>query len=144
MSFRHAQLHSLSQSEREELHHNIGSFFEIRMEILFSYLHGSFLSGEGFRDIDVALYVDPIGPRPVEYSLQMEVLLAEELHFPFDVRLLNKCPPSFAYRVIKEGKRLYVRDDELRAAFEEGILNRYLDFLFYNKRYLREGFGVRA
>ena len=134
--------YSLAESKKVQLREKIKSFLESRRDILFAYLHGTFIHGENFRDVDIALYLDKKDISGLDYELDLEVLLQDRFGYPFDVRLLNGCPVSFAFHVIKEGERVYVRDDDQRTRFEEGVLGRYLDFLFYHKRYLKEGFGV--
>jgi predicted nucleotidyltransferase len=37
----------------------IQAYFKSRPDILFAYLHGSFFSGDRFRDIDIAVYLKP-------------------------------------------------------------------------------------
>ena len=133
----------LSAGEKVQLREKIKTFLESRSEIVFAYLHGTFRARENFRDIDLALYVDRTEISALDYELNLEVLLQDAFHYPFDVRFLNTCPVSFAYQVIKNGERVYVADDNQRARFEESILARYLDFLPYHKQYLSEGYGVR-
>lgn len=133
----------LSAEEKAQLREKIRSFLVSRREILFAYLHGTFCAGENFRDIDLALYIDRTEISALDYELNLEVLLQDTFGYPFDVRLLNNCPASFAYQVIKDGERVYVADDDQRTRFEETILARYLDFLPYHKQYLSEGYGVR-
>jgi predicted nucleotidyltransferase len=132
----------LSLTEKEELRQKIRSLLENRKEILFAYLHGSFRVGKQFKDIDLALYVDVREISALDYELGFEVLLQDTFNYPFDVRLLNNCPTSFAYQVIRGGERIYVADDDRRATFEEGVLARYLDFLPYHKQYLSDGYGI--
>jgi predicted nucleotidyltransferase len=132
----------LSLTEREELRQKIRSLLENRKEILFAYLHGTFRVGKNFRDIDLALYVNVREISALDYELAFEVLLQDTFNYPFDVRLLNNCPTSFAYQVIRDGERIYVADDDQRATFEEGVLSRYLDFLPYHKQYLSDGYGI--
>jgi len=129
--------------ERDGLKEEIRGFFSCRPEIYTVYLHGSFLSNPEFNDIDLAVCVDQSGLGPLDYELNLEVVLQEHFGYPFDVRILNMGPVSFAYRVIKEGDRIYVKDDDKRATFEEEILTRYLDFLYYHKQFMVEGYGIR-
>ena len=49
--------YSLSEGEKVQLREKIKSFLESRREILFAYLHGTFIDGENFRDVDIAVYV---------------------------------------------------------------------------------------
>lgn len=45
--------------DKEVLKARLRELLENRKEIAFAYLFGSFLEGEGFRDVDVALYLSP-------------------------------------------------------------------------------------
>lgn len=137
------QRYFLSEGEKRSLFGKIELFIKSRKEVLFAYLHGSFFDKGYFKDIDVALYVGTKEITVLDYELDLEVLLQDKFGYPFDVRVLNKCPVSFSYRVIKEGKRMCVADDDQRTTFEEDVLSRYLGFLPYYKRYLSEGYGIR-
>ena len=44
-------------------------------EILFAYLHGSFVKKDTFRDIDVAIYLEKMPVSILEYELEMETEL---------------------------------------------------------------------
>ena len=108
-------------------------------EILFAYLHGSFLTNEFFNDIDLALYLRKIPDSLLEYELNMEVILSNAvLGAPVDVRLLNGAPLSFQYNVVKEGIPIVVNDDSERAEFQERTIKYYFDFAPFRKRYLEE------
>ena len=89
-------------------------------EILFAYLHGSFVKKDAFHDIDVAIYLERMPASVLEYELQMETDLMEALRkYTIDVRVLNGAPLSFKYNVIKDGIVLLSKDDDKRADFEE-------------------------
>ena len=114
-------------------------------EILFAYLHGSFVKKDAFRDIDVAIYLERMPASVLEYELQMETDLMKALRkYIIDVRVLNGAPLSFKYNVIKDGIVLLSKDDDKRADFEEKTIVLYLDFLPYRKLYLRETLGVEV
>ena len=114
-------------------------------EILFAYLHGSFVKKDAFHDIDVAIYLERMPASVLEYELQMETDLMEALRkYIIDVRVLNGAPLSFKYNVIKDGIVLLSKDDDKRADFEEKTIVLYLDFLPYRKLYLRETLGVEV
>jgi len=82
-------------------------------EILFAYLHGSFVKKDAFHDIDVAIYLKRMPASVLEYELQMETDLLEALRkYIVDVRVLNGAPLSFKYNVIKDGIVLLSKDDD--------------------------------
>lgn len=112
-------------------------------EILFAYLHGSFLTNEFINDIDLALYLRKIPDSLLEYELNMEVILSNVVvGAPVDVRLLNGAPLSFQYNVVKEGIPIIVHDDNERAEFQERTIKYYFDFAPFRKRYLEEVFRI--
>lgn len=91
--------------------------------ILWAYLHGSFLEPGPYRDIDVAVWVDPRRAAPSDwrrYELDLSVALQSIIPQPVDVRVLNDAPLAFRYHVLK-GEPLLVRDrdglDEVRARY---------------------------
>lgn len=121
----------------------IGNELKKHPEVLFAYLHGSFLKQAVFHDIDVALYLENLPASILEYELKMEteIMAAAGRHI-IDVRVLNTAPLSFRYNVIKDGILLLVKDDDKRAAFQEATISAYLDFLPYHKKYLEETLGI--
>ena len=112
-------------------------------EVLFAFLHGSFLTNEFFNDVDLALYLRKIPDSLLEYELNMEVILSNVMvGSPVDVRLLNGAPLSFQYNVVKEGIPIIVHDDNERAEFQERTIKHYFDFAPFRKRYLEEVFRI--
>ena len=112
-------------------------------EILFAYLHSSFVKKDTFRDIDVAIYIEKMSVSILEYELEMETELMKVLKkYIVDVRVLNTAPLSFKYNVLKEGKELLVKDNDKRVDFEEKTIVFYLDFLPYLNLYLKETLNV--
>lgn len=112
-------------------------------EVSFAYLHGSFLKGNGFRDIDIAVYLKNLPPSPLSYELEMEKELSDVVeNYEVDVRIFNISPLSFRYNVIKEGSVLFAKDDNERSDFQEATLSSYFDFEPYRKLYLKETLGI--
>jgi predicted nucleotidyltransferase len=114
-----------------------------RPEIVFAYLHGSFLSGGPYHDIDVAIWLDPSrvsqGDRG-RFALDLSVALHLRLRRPVDVRALNDASLSFRYHALK-GKPLVVRDGEFLDEIRARTWDEYFDFLPFARRYLREALG---
>ncbi len=132
------RVYSIGEHEKGRIKRLIKEFLMGREEVLFAYLHGSFLSGP-FRDIDIAVYTD--GECDVFYELELEEELEERLGFPVDVRVLNNAPISFRFKVLK-GELLFSRDEEKRCGFESRTMGEYHDFKYYLNAYRREVLGV--
>jgi len=138
-------LRRIDKVSKKAVKEAIRAVFKKHEEILFAYLHGSFVKKDAFRDIDVAIYLERMPASVLEYELQMETDLMKALRkYIVDVRVLNGAPLSFKYNVIKDGIVLLSKDDDKRADFEEKTIVLYLDFLPYRKLYLRETLGVEV
>ena len=133
------KVYSLKKRERERIKHLIAEFLMNRDDVIFAYLHGSFLSGGPFRDIDVAVYTGK--KHDVFYELGLEEELERLTGFPVDVRVLNDTPISFRFSVLK-GELLFSKDEEKRCEFEERTLREYHDFSYHLNMYRREALGI--
>jgi predicted nucleotidyltransferase len=133
----------LSATTKERLVQGLEQFLRSRGEILFVYLHGSFLTGGPFRDLDVAVYVEqPIrhGMSFRQYELDLSVELTLMTRAPVDVRILNDAPVAFRYHVLK-GTLLLVKDREQLDNLRARTWDDYFDFAPFARRYLREAIG---
>jgi predicted nucleotidyltransferase len=77
------------ESRRATLITTLRRELRARSEIVFVYLHGSFLSGRSYRDIDVAIWLDPSRVARGDqgrYALDLSVTLHLKLRRPVDVR----------------------------------------------------------
>jgi len=134
----------LTPQARKAAIESIRRHLENRPEILCAYLHGSFLTEDPYRDIDVAVWIDPAQQEP-EAMTRYAVDLSTELSVAFgesvDVQVLNQAPLAFRYHAFK-GQPLVVRDwewlDELRARTWDD----YADFLPFARQHLREVLGA--
>ena len=132
----------ISSVTKEHVTEEIKAFLRGQPDIIFAYLHGSFLKADRFRDIDMALFLR----NPTSSTLQAEIRLEEELsrvikRFPVEIRVLNYAPLSFRYNVIKDGCAIAVFNDALRCEFVESTLRDYFDFAPFRKLYLQEALG---
>lgn len=134
-------LHSkMSEDQRDRLIQRVKALLQNSAEIRFALLHGSFLAGGSFRDMDLALYLDPakVGQEAFrDYELKQGVQWSADLRLPVDVRLLNDAPVSFRYHALK-GTVLIVRDPALLDEFRASTWDEYCDFAPFARRYLRE------
>ena len=123
---------------KEDIFYQLESYLENIPDLLFAYVHGSFMLQEKFRDIDVAIYLKSKPPELLQVELDLEAALYNLINYPVDVRILNSAPLSFRYNVIKDGRRLAVINDDARCDFEETTVSNYFDFAPYRKMYLQE------
>ena len=129
-----------SELDREQIVGGLQRELEARPEIVLALLHGSFPKGGAYRDIDVAIWLDPgrlSRDEHFRYALDLSVQLHLQLGHPIDVRVLNDAPLAFRYHAL-QGRPLVARDegflDELRARTWDD----YLDFQPFARQYLRE------
>lgn len=111
-----------------------------RAEVLFAYLHGSFVAGGPYRDVDVAVWVDSAAvPRSgwTRYALDLAAALRHEIALPVDVQILNGAPLAFRYHALR-GALLIARDPDAAAEIRARTWDDYLDFAPFARRYLRE------
>src|SRR6266540_1175469 len=119
-----------SQSDRDEVLERLRGELELRPEVVLALLHGSFLQGGAYRDIDVAVWLDPAArPRDerFRYGLDLSVHLHLELGRAIDVRVLNDAPLAFRYHAL-QGRPLVVRDERFLDELRERTWDDYLDF----------------
>jgi hypothetical protein len=129
--------------ERADLALRLADLLGRRDDVRFAYVHGSFVSGDDFADIDVALELRSPPASPVREELALESSLeAVTGGIPVDVRLLAQAPLSFRYQVIKGGKVLLAPDDEARTDCVEATIRDYLDFAPHRRMYLEEALGL--
>jgi predicted nucleotidyltransferase len=134
----------LPGEDRTVLAEALQKHLESRPEITCAYLHGSFLDGGSYRDVDVAVWVDPARCNTdsfSQYAIDLSTELSVALGQPVEVQVLNRAPLAFRYHALK-GRPLLVRDrewlDELRAR----TWGDYFDFLPFSRQYLRELLGA--
>jgi hypothetical protein len=131
----------LSADQRERVIQHLKDLLQAHREVLVAILHGSFVTGGAFRDVDVALLVDGV-PRERfrDYELEQGVRWSKELGLPIDVRLLNDAPIAFRYHAIK-GLPLLVREEDCYDELRARTWNEYWDFAPFARRYLKEAIG---
>ncbi|MBI5047366.1 MAG: nucleotidyltransferase domain-containing protein [Deltaproteobacteria bacterium] len=115
-----------------------------KTELMFSFLHGSFLDSAYFHDIDIAVYVDETMV-PKEKTMDYEFDLSDELEDVVkrhvDVKVMNYAPLAFQYHATA-GKILTCSDEELMADKVADIRIFYLDFKPTSRQTVMEMLGV--
>jgi predicted nucleotidyltransferase len=115
-------------------------FFQDRKEVLFAYLHGSFIQGKEFRDIDVAVFLDAHEPGftdVVEYEIALSLQAEKKVGLPVDIKILNSAPLSFRYHATR-GILLFSQDESVREDFLSRTWSEYFDFLPLSRIYQEE------
>ncbi len=110
------------------------------LEIVFAYVHGSFVEGGPFRDIDLAIWVRAevaSARHPVDYELDLGLDLQRVIGIPVDVKRLNEAPLAFRYHATR-GHVLLSQDDDVREAWVERVRDEYWDFQPVARRHLAE------
>ncbi|MDP2767087.1 MAG: nucleotidyltransferase domain-containing protein [Candidatus Methanoperedens sp.] len=123
-------VHQLSNADKIKIKNKLKSLFLKYEEVVFVYIHGSIISANWFRDIDIGIFVDErrvSREEVLDYEIALSIELEKELHLPIEVKVLNYAPLSFKYEVTK-GEVILSRDEETRYAFLEETWHSYLDY----------------
>lgn len=101
--------------------------------VLLGYLFGSFARGEELpsSDIDIAVLL------PEENPFLFQELVAEIRKTlgteRFELVILNRVPPFFAFEVVAEGVVVYARDEETLNDFEMNTIRKFQDTAYLRK-----------
>ena len=114
-------------AERERVVHMLTLGLEAEPDLEFAWLHGSFLDGDGFHDVDVGVHLNAAADVRFRRALDLAVRLDRDAGFPVDVRVLNDAPVTFLFHVFREGRLLLSRNDERLADLMERTVREYLD-----------------
>jgi len=105
-----------------------------RPEVQEAYLFGSQARGDAaaHSDVDVAVYIAPAevkaGPFGYDADLGAELMSALGRN-DVDVVVLNEAPPMLYHRVLRDGVRLFSRDELATARREGYAVSRYCDWV---------------
>ena len=109
--------------DRERVVQSLQGALEGRPEIVLALLHGSFLAAGAYRDIDVAVWLDPGSLSREErfrYAVDLSVHLHLRLGAPIDVRVLNDAPLAFRYHALQTNSAKYLPIVAIEAALDIG------------------------
>lgn len=115
--------------------------FDSMSEIQLVYLFGSAAEGLAtpLSDIDVA-YLDDGTKAPFDMEAKLEEIIMKA--FPSASRIdlvpLKGAPVSMQYKVVRDGRLIYKRSDDLLADFVEFVVTRYLDYATFLNRFYCE------
>jgi uncharacterized protein len=123
-----------SSVERERLSRAITDRLLQEPDIVFAYLHGSFVTEESFRDIDVGILTGVANDLSFESNLSYE--LSTALGYEIDVRVINDAPVAFQMAALRNGRLLLTRNDDARADFIENVGRRYREYAHFRNVFM--------
>lgn len=111
----------------------LATVFAAQPDVVVAYLFGSHARGTAHRhsDVDVAVLLAREADADAAFGLRLQLLadLSAILRTPdVDVIVLNDAPLALSMRVVREGRRLFVRDENARVQYEAQVVVRYIDF----------------
>ncbi len=124
----------LDAAKREKLLSLVREELLRRPEILFAYAHGSFVKEEEFRDLDVGIYL--AAPQGLFFEADLSHELSRLAGVEVDVKAIQAAPLAFQMAVVRDGKLLFSRNDELRTDFIDGISKRYPEYAHFRNLFL--------
>ena len=125
---------------REAIVEQIRAVLAVRSEIRLAYLLGSFVGARPFRDIDIAVYLEPESLQeidPLRYCFQLADALEQLVGYPVDVYRLNDAPCGFRFSATC-GRVLLSRDEAFRLEWTTRTWHEYAEFEPYRRMYLQE------
>ncbi len=131
-------IHRLDAAAREQVIARIERVLAERPDVVFGAIFGSFLDGEGFRDVDVGVWTT--GPSGGRVDLDLGASLSDALGLPVDVRRLNDAPVPFLFHALR-GRPVAVRDEICLADLMERTAREYHDRAPLLRRATREAFA---
>lgn len=133
-------VHDMSPAQRNLVARALETALASDEDVVFAFLHGSFVLDVPFRDVDVAVFFAPGVAHPDERSLTLAERLSALVHLPVDVLALNAAPLSFRFHAVR-GRLLTARDEMLLADVLEDTMRRYFDVAPVLMHATREAFG---
>lgn len=132
----------LDDADRSRIAAELQRRLESRPEIVFAYLHGSFVSSGPYRDVDVAVWVNPAREpdHGTRYTLDLALALEQGLGARVDVQVLNDAPLAFRYHAL-DGQLLFTRGEEFLDELRARTWDEYFDFAPLARQYLRDALG---
>jgi predicted nucleotidyltransferase len=129
-----------SPEQRAAIQERLRELLSAHPEIRLAYLLGSFLSARPFRDIDIAVYLEPDFLQTVDplcYCFKLADELERAVRYPVDVHRLNDAPCGFRFDATR-GVVLLSRDETFRIDWTVRTWQEYCDFEPHRRRMLQE------
>lgn len=101
-----------------------------REDIIFAYLHGSFMEDNGFRDIDIALFMQEL-VEELKTESDLSCDLREKTGYPVEVRIINRASVAFQMAILRKGSVLLSRSEDMRTDFIEKVGRKYREYVHF-------------
>lgn len=107
-------------------------------EVVCVYLFGSTARGEAgeLSDIDIAILLS--SKISTDRLLGLIGSINDALGWEADISMLNDLPLPVQYRVIRDGKLLYSKNERARISFESRAIDEYLDLKPRLEQYIQK------
>lgn len=129
---KNAGAYIISKTERDAITAKISDVLNADDRVIFSYLYGSFITGNFFNDIDIFIFT-----RAHENPYACSVSIKEKLFSyvteagfnividDFDVRVINDAPYDFVIDLLCDGMLIVDKDTDIRTDYVEHISDEY-------------------
>jgi len=124
-------LHRHGPTTRARIEQRVSAALAEMPGLVAAWGFGSFFRGEPFRDLDVAVLLEPSVRSDPRFAGRLAAHLERLTGRPrlaVDLKLLDLAPVRFQHAVLRDGRLLCCRDDTTRVRFEAESLGRYLDY----------------
>jgi predicted nucleotidyltransferase len=117
----------IDEKRREQIIRRIKDYFLDKDDVVFAYLHGSFIESRIFRDIDIAIFVRK-SMRDIELESDLSYELTDKTGYPVEVRIINNASIAFQMAVLRKGRLLISKANNVRTDFIENTSRRYREY----------------
>lgn len=127
-------LHELGPDTKNSLVGKIKDYLLQNKDIVFACVHGSFIKSDKFRDIDIAVFTSSL--KDFHYESDLSYGLSTLSKFDVEVRIINTAPVAFQMAVLKDGRLLFSRDEDIRTDFIEDVGKRFREYAHFRNVYV--------
>lgn len=113
-----------------------------RNKVVFAYLFGSQARGQAGSgsDVDIAVYLNEGLDKGERFDLRLRLIVDLSVILQTDgvgLVLLRDIPLFFQYRIVKEGKLIFCKDELQRIRFEFRMMSLFFNRQYYYRRHKR-------
>ena len=113
------RFHKVTPKEQKIIVQTIRRILINEQNIIFAFIHGSFMESDLFRDIDIGVYLNKVIPEAIlelEFGLSNRIEEALPRSIPAEVKVINNSPLSYKFKV-SQGLLIFTRNEETFGPF---------------------------